>query len=135
MYKLYKMYINVNQIIYTPADVCLMYATPPMFLLFKFLHEQQHHLPFYFGYFVKFPILKKIHRWIYIIDLFSINLTYFNFNIFSIFYLSFSIFFSKFFDILFIKIQVIFINFLIPYFLAKKSGEIYFLEPLSQGNR
>ena len=90
MYKLYKMYINVNQIIYAPADVCLMYTTPVNSLLFKFLHEQQHHLPFYFGYFIKFPILKKIHRWIYIIDLFSINLTYFNFDIFSIFYLSFS---------------------------------------------
>ena len=45
----------------------------------------------------------KIHRLIYIIDLFSLNLTYFNFNIFCIFL---STFFSKyvfFFDILFIK--------------------------------
>ena len=37
-----------------------------------------------------------------------------------------------FFDILFIKIQVIFINFPIPYFLAKKSGKIYFFEQSQQ---
>ena len=37
-----------------------------------------------------------------------------------------------FFDILLIKIQVIFINFPIPYFLAKKSGKIYFFEQSQQ---
>ena len=37
-----------------------------------------------------------------------------------------------FLDILFIKIQVIFINFLIPYFLAKKRGKIYFLKHSQQ---
>ena len=48
------MYINVNQIIYAPADVSLTYTTPLHSLLFRFSHEQ-HHLPYYFGYFVKFP--------------------------------------------------------------------------------
>ena len=65
------------------------------------------------------------------IDLFSINLTYFNFDIFYIFL---SILFQNvcvscfFLDIFFIKIQVIFINFSIRYFLANKSGKIYFFE-------
>ena len=65
----------------------------------------------------------KIYIWIYIIDLFSINLIYFNYNIC---YIIWSIFFLIY--ILFIKIQVIFINFPIPYFLAKKSCKFYFLK-------
>ena len=83
-----------------------------------------------FRIFVKFQdqlfILKKIHGWIYIIDLFSINLIYFRFNTF---YISITIFFEMcgvflffFFDIWFIKIQVIFSNFLIPYFLVNKKA-------------
>ena len=39
---------------------------------------------------------------------------------------------TRFLDILFIKIQVIFINFLTPYFLAKKSGKVYFIEHSQQ---
>ena len=69
----------------------------------------------------------KIHRLIYIIDLFSLNLTYFNFNIFCIFYLHF--FQNVFFFLTYCLLKkVIFINFPIQYFLAKKSGKSYFLE-------
>ena len=36
MYKLHKMYTNVNQIIYAAADVCFMYTKPLHSLLFEF---------------------------------------------------------------------------------------------------
>ena len=39
MYKLYKMYTNVNQVIYAPVDVCFMYKKPLHSFLFKLLQQ------------------------------------------------------------------------------------------------
>ena len=101
-----------------------MWLLVDIFCIFKFSHQQRCHLLFYFASLrANLFIYKKVDRWIYFIDLFSINLIYVNFNIYYIFLF---IFFQNvfFFDILSTKIQFIFINFLFSYFLAKKAVKL-----------
>ena len=38
MYKLYKIYKNINRIKYAAADICFKYTKPLYFLLFEFLY-------------------------------------------------------------------------------------------------
>ena len=100
-----------------------MWLLADIFCIFKFSHQQRCHLPFYFASLrANLFIYKKVDRWIYFIDLFSINLIYVNFNIYYIFLFIF--FQNVFFDILSTKIQFIFINFLFSYFLAKKAVKL-----------
>ena len=49
MYKLYKIYTNVNRIIHAATDVYFVYTKPLHSLLFEFLHQQRCHLLFYFA--------------------------------------------------------------------------------------
>ena len=72
---IYKKCTN-NYILYFPNFYSNNDATSVLFRNFVKFQDQSFHTP-------------KIHRWIYIIDLFSLNLTYLNFNIFYIFYLHF----------------------------------------------
>ena len=63
-----------------------MWLLVDIFCIFEFSHQQRCHLPFYFASLrANLFIYKKVDRWIYFIDLFSINLIYVNFNIYYIF--------------------------------------------------
>ena len=100
-----------------------LYTQKPYILYFSNFHMNKdaifHSISQLFYFRTNIFILKKIHKRIYIINLFSITLIYFNFNIYFTFFLIYIFFCNGFFYILFTKIQVIFINFPIPYFLVK----------------
>ena len=89
MYKLYKINTNLNWIIYAAADVCFLYIQKLYILYFSNFCINNETTPFYFATLWNFKTnlstFKKVQRWIYIINLFSINLIYFRFNIYTFF--------------------------------------------------
>ena len=108
MYKLYKMYSNVNQIIYAAAYVCLLYVQNLYVLYLSNICINNtifHSISNLF-------IFKKVYRWLYMIDLFSINLIYFIDLIYHLFHLFYYlspflsiIFLNVFFDIFLLKFK------------------------------
>ena len=102
-----------------------VYTDTLYYLLFELSYQQRRHPLFSITPLKSLKtnlfIFKKLPRLVYIIDLFSIDLIYFNFNILSIFF-SFFLFLYFSFYIMFTEIKVVFISFSIPYFSAKKKN-------------
>ena len=86
-------------IIHAVDDVCFLYAQKPYILYFLNFQINNDAIfcsilqlckisgPYFF-------ICRRVHRWIYIMNLFNINLVYFNFNIYYLLCIYYLIFFT-----------------------------------------